>query len=114
MAERALVAIPTYNEQVNLPLIVPQILQQDPRLEVLPAPGARGDRPGPRPLERLLLPDRDELPGLEEGIPAGGDPDRLHRPRGGPEQDEQAHRARGDLDGLVASPPGARGAPVRG
>jgi len=35
MAERALVVIPTYNEQVNLPLIVPQILQQDPRLEVL-------------------------------------------------------------------------------
>lgn len=35
MAERALVVIPTYNERVNLPLIVPQILEQDPRLEVL-------------------------------------------------------------------------------
>src|SRR5512138_2657511 len=35
MAERALVVIPTYNERINLPLIVPQILQQDPRLEVL-------------------------------------------------------------------------------
>jgi dolichol-phosphate mannosyltransferase len=35
MAERALVVIPTYNERANLPLIVPQILQQDPRLEVL-------------------------------------------------------------------------------
>ncbi|HEX6616902.1 MAG TPA: polyprenol monophosphomannose synthase [Gemmatimonadales bacterium] len=35
MAERALVVIPTYDERVNLPLIVPQILQQDPRLEVL-------------------------------------------------------------------------------
>ena len=35
MAERALVVIPTYNERVNLTLIVPQILQQDPRLEVL-------------------------------------------------------------------------------
>jgi dolichol-phosphate mannosyltransferase len=35
MPERALVVIPTYNERVNLPLIVPQILQQDPRLEVL-------------------------------------------------------------------------------
>ena len=34
-AERALVVIPTYNERINLPLIVPQILQQDPRLEVL-------------------------------------------------------------------------------
>ena len=35
MAERALVIIPTYNERENLPKIVPQILQQDPRLEVL-------------------------------------------------------------------------------
>jgi dolichol-phosphate mannosyltransferase len=35
MAERALVVIPTYNEAMNLPLIVPQILAQDPRIEVL-------------------------------------------------------------------------------
>jgi dolichol-phosphate mannosyltransferase len=35
MAERALVVIPTYNERGNLELIVPQILEQDPRLEVL-------------------------------------------------------------------------------
>jgi len=35
VAERALVIIPTYNELENLPKIVPQILQQDPRLEVL-------------------------------------------------------------------------------
>lgn len=35
MAERALVVIPTYNESVNVPQIVPQVLQQDPRLEVL-------------------------------------------------------------------------------
>ena len=35
MAERALVVIPTYNEAVNLPQIVPQVLAQDPRLEVL-------------------------------------------------------------------------------
>ncbi|HET7468221.1 MAG TPA: polyprenol monophosphomannose synthase [Gemmatimonadales bacterium] len=35
VGERALVVIPTYNERINLPLIVPQILQQDPRLEVL-------------------------------------------------------------------------------
>ena len=33
--ERLLVVIPTYNERVNLPLVVPAILQQDPRLEVL-------------------------------------------------------------------------------
>ena len=35
MAERALVLIPTYNEAINLPKIVPQVLSQDPRLEIL-------------------------------------------------------------------------------
>jgi dolichol-phosphate mannosyltransferase len=35
MAERAVVVIPTYNEMGNLPLIVPQILQQDPQFDVL-------------------------------------------------------------------------------
>jgi dolichol-phosphate mannosyltransferase len=35
VAERAVVVVPTYNEAVNLPSIVPQILAQDPRLEVL-------------------------------------------------------------------------------
>ena len=35
MADRYLVCVPTYNERANLPLIVPAILVQDPRLEVL-------------------------------------------------------------------------------
>jgi dolichol-phosphate mannosyltransferase len=35
MGERALVVVPTYNEAMNLPLIVPQILAQSPRIEVL-------------------------------------------------------------------------------
>ena len=35
MPERALVVVPTYNERINLPLIVPLILQQDARIEVL-------------------------------------------------------------------------------
>ena len=35
MTERYLVCVPTYNERANLPLIVPAILEQDPRLEVL-------------------------------------------------------------------------------
>ena len=35
MPERALVLIPTYNEAVNLPKLVPQVLAQDMRLEVL-------------------------------------------------------------------------------
>lgn len=35
MTERYLVCVPTYNERANLPLIVPAILEQDPRLEIL-------------------------------------------------------------------------------
>ena len=35
MADRLLVVVPTYNERVNLPLVVPAILQQDPRIDVL-------------------------------------------------------------------------------
>ena len=35
MSERALVCIPTYNEIVNIPDLVPQVLSQDPRLEIL-------------------------------------------------------------------------------
>jgi dolichol-phosphate mannosyltransferase len=35
VAERLLVVVPTYNERVNLPMVVPAILHQDPRIEVL-------------------------------------------------------------------------------
>ena len=35
MAERALVVVPTYNERTNIPLLVPAILLQDPRIDVL-------------------------------------------------------------------------------
>lgn len=35
MAERALVIIPTFNEAANVPIIVPLVLAQDARLEVL-------------------------------------------------------------------------------
>src|SRR5689334_22458758 len=35
VADRFLVVVPTYNERVNLPLVVPAILSQDPRFEVL-------------------------------------------------------------------------------
>lgn len=35
MPERALVVVPTYNECENLPQIVPAILAQDPRLDIL-------------------------------------------------------------------------------
>jgi len=33
--DRLVVVVPTYNERVNLPLVVPAILQQDPRIDVL-------------------------------------------------------------------------------
>jgi dolichol-phosphate mannosyltransferase len=35
VADHLLVVVPTYNERVNLPLVVPAILQQDPRIDVL-------------------------------------------------------------------------------
>ncbi len=35
MAEQALVIIPTYNEATNLPQLIPQVLAQDHRIEVL-------------------------------------------------------------------------------
>jgi len=35
VADRALVIIPTYNEAANIAQIVPRVLEQDPRLEVL-------------------------------------------------------------------------------
>jgi dolichol-phosphate mannosyltransferase len=35
VVDRLLVVVPTYNELVNLPLVVPAILQQDPRIDVL-------------------------------------------------------------------------------
>jgi dolichol-phosphate mannosyltransferase len=35
VSERILVIVPTFNEAQNLPLIVPMILKQDPRLDVL-------------------------------------------------------------------------------
>jgi len=33
--DRLVVVVPTFNERVNLPLVVPAILQQDPRIDVL-------------------------------------------------------------------------------
>jgi dolichol-phosphate mannosyltransferase len=35
VSDRILVIIPTYNERTNVPLIVPAVLEQDPRLHVL-------------------------------------------------------------------------------
>ena len=46
MVERALVVIPTYNEAANLPQLVPQVLAQDSRLEVLVVDDASPDGTG--------------------------------------------------------------------
>jgi dolichol-phosphate mannosyltransferase len=46
VAERALVVIPTYNESANLPQLVPQVLAQDSRLEVLVVDDASPDGTG--------------------------------------------------------------------
>lgn len=44
--ERALVIVPTYNERENLPRLVPAILAQDPRLEILIIDDASPDGTG--------------------------------------------------------------------
>jgi dolichol-phosphate mannosyltransferase len=46
MRERALVVIPTYNEAANLPNLVPQVLAQDPRLDILVVDDASPDCTG--------------------------------------------------------------------
>jgi dolichol-phosphate mannosyltransferase len=65
VAERALVVIPTYNEAPNLPNLIPRILQQDPRLEILVVDDNSQDGTG-----RLA----DELAGREPRVHV------LHRP----------------------------------
>ena len=44
--ERALVIVPTYNERENLPRLIPEILEQDSRLEVLVIDDASPDGTG--------------------------------------------------------------------
>ena len=46
VAERALVVIPTYNEAANLPQLIPQVLAQDSRIEVLVVDDASPDGTG--------------------------------------------------------------------
>jgi dolichol-phosphate mannosyltransferase len=44
--QRIIVVVPTYNEAENLPLLVPRILERDPRLEVLVVDDASPDGTG--------------------------------------------------------------------
>jgi dolichol-phosphate mannosyltransferase len=45
-SSRALVLIPTYNERENLPRLIPQVLSQDPRIEILIIDDASPDGTG--------------------------------------------------------------------
>ncbi len=61
------VLVPAYTEAENLPLLVPEVLAQDPRIEVLGLPlyapqPARADRSRAHPIRGVRLPDRDERP----------------------------------------------------
>ena len=62
---RCIVVVPTYNEAENLPLLVPQVLEQSPELEVLVVDDnspdgtgkiADGDRLGLDPWQMRSLP----------------------------------------------------------
>jgi dolichol-phosphate mannosyltransferase len=77
MPERALVVVPTYNERTNLPQIIPQILEQDPRLEVLIVDDNSPDGTGPLADEmaaadgRVHVMHRPEKAGLGKAYLAG-------------------------------------------
>src|SRR4051794_1239875 len=70
---------------------------------MLSARGAGGARPPTDPLERVRFPDRAQVPRVPGRLPAARAAHRLHRARDGRIQDEQAHRARGRLAGVVAA-----------
>ena len=57
---------------------------------------------GPHQERRLLVPDRDAFHAWKKGFRIVEVPIIFTDRRGRPEQDEQAHRARSHLDGLVA------------
>src|SRR5207302_1312021 len=73
------------------------------RVQVLPPPRARDDRPVGDPQQGLRLPDRDDLPRAARRLSGRGDPDPLRRPGGGWIEDEPGDRGRGDLEGAGAA-----------
>jgi dolichol-phosphate mannosyltransferase len=76
--QRAIVVIPTYNEAENLPLLVPEVLAQDPRVEVLVVDDASPDGTGKiaddlaaRNPERVHVLHRESKQGLGPAYRAG-------------------------------------------
>lgn len=76
-ADSLLVVMPTYNERENLPRIIPQVLQQDPRIEVLVVDDGSPDGTGElaeemaRENPRIHLLRRDRKEGLGPAYLAG-------------------------------------------
>jgi dolichol-phosphate mannosyltransferase len=75
--QRIIVVVPTYNEAENLPLLVPRILEQDPRLEVLVVDDDSPDGTGKLARElalstgRVHLLHREQKQGLGPAYRAG-------------------------------------------
>src|SRR5690606_854158 len=70
------------------------------RVQVLSKARAGGDPARRRALQRVRLPDRDELSGMAARIPHRGDSNRVRRSHRRTEQDVQANYLGGDLDGV--------------
>ena len=46
MADKALIIVPTYNERENIPTLISQVLEEDPRIEILVVDDNSPDRTG--------------------------------------------------------------------
>ncbi len=65
----------------------------DRGIQVLPARGARANRPGCRCRARLRVSDRDDLPRAARGLPGGRSADQVRRPACRDVEDEPGDRA---------------------
>ena len=83
------------------------------RLQVLSGRRAARDRPAQRPLARLRLPGRADLPHHRARAARGRGADRLPRPRAGDVEDVLADHRRGGV-ARAAAAPGRRAPPTSG
>src|SRR6185369_3075959 len=70
-------------------------------VHLLPARAARGDRARYHPLQRVQLPDRDEVPRAARRLPGGGVPDPVRRSAGREVEDVAQDLRRGVDEGVV-------------